>query len=191
MHNIAIFASGGGSNARKIIEYFADSESIKVALVVSNKADAGVLEIGRGAGISTSTITRRELQESEVILNVLRENKIDFIVLAGFLLLVPAYLVRAYEGRIVNIHPALLPKYGGKGMHGDHVHEAVHAAGERVSGMTVHYVNEVYDSGAIIFQAECALEPTDTPMDIARKVLALEHAHYAPVIEHVINERLR
>jgi phosphoribosylglycinamide formyltransferase 1 len=185
--SIAILASGGGSNARVIMDYFRGHARIEVALIVSNKADAGVLGVAREGGITTYILQRHEFVHTEVLLDELREKAIDFVVLAGFLWLIPPYLVKAYEGRIVNIHPALLPKYGGKGMHGHHVHAAVHAAGEPESGMTIHFVNEQYDAGAIIHQATVALTPDDTPDTIAKKVLALEHAHYAPVIEQTIN----
>jgi phosphoribosylglycinamide formyltransferase-1 len=184
--NIAIFASGGGSNAQKIITHFEHSEQGKIALVVCNKATAGVLSIAQNADIQTLVINRKDFYESEDILKTFEKHQIDFIVLAGFLWLMPAYLVKAFPQGIVNIHPALLPKYGGKGMYGHYVHEAVKAAGESESGMTIHYVNEHYDEGNIIFQATCALENTDSAEDIARKVLALEHAHYAMVIEGIL-----
>lgn len=186
MKNIAIFASGGGSNARKIIEYFADSPEVKVALVVSNKKDAGVLEIAKAHNIPTQIIHRQMFYETEELLDILRQLRIDFIVLAGFLWLIPAWLVRAYPRRMVNIHPALLPKYGGKGMYGMHVHEAVRAANESETGITIHYVNEQYDEGAIIFQARCPVAPSDTPADIARKVHELEHRHFSRVIAETL-----
>ncbi|MBL7806222.1 MAG: phosphoribosylglycinamide formyltransferase [Saprospiraceae bacterium] len=183
---IAIFASGGGSNARKILEYFQDSETAEVALVVSNKKDAGVLDIADTFSVPTHLINRQSFYETTEILEVLKAHDIGFIALAGFLWLVPAYLVKAYPGKILNIHPALLPKYGGKGMYGHHVHEAVKAAGELESGPTIHFVNEHYDEGDIVFQATCSLEPEDEPEDIARKVLSLEHAHFPRIIEAVI-----
>lgn len=186
MKHIAIFASGGGSNARKIIEYFADSPEVKVTLIVSNKKDAGVLDIGQAHLIPTQIITRQMFYETEDLLDILRQYHIDFIVLAGFLWLIPAWLVRAYYRRMVNIHPALLPKYGGKGMYGMHVHEAVRAANEPETGITIHYVNEQYDEGDIIFQARCPVAPTDTPADIARKVHELEHLHFSRVIEQIL-----
>lgn len=183
---IAIFASGGGSNARKILEYFQDSETAEVALVISNKKEAGVLDIAGAFGVPTHLINRQSFYETTGILEVLKAHDIGFIALAGFLWLVPAYLVKAFPGKILNIHPALLPKYGGKGMYGHHVHEAVKAAGELESGPTIHFVNEHYDEGDIVFQASCALDPDDQPEDIARKVLALEHAHFPRIIEEVI-----
>jgi phosphoribosylglycinamide formyltransferase-1 len=184
--NLAIFASGGGSNALKIIEHFKAHPAIGVALVVSNKKDSGVLDIAHKNGIPTLIIQRQSFYESQEILKVLAEYRVDFLVLAGFLWLVPSYLVRAFPRKILNIHPALLPKYGGKGMYGSHVHSAVKDAGETESGMTIHFVNEHYDEGDIVFQASCALETNDSPADIARKVLVLEHEFYPKTIEKVV-----
>lgn len=184
--NIAVFASGGGSNARKIIEHFKSSVVGRVVLVISNRRDAGVLEIAAANGVETMVIDRPYFYESEEILKALESRQVGMVVLAGFLWLVPAYLVRAFPGRMLNIHPALLPKYGGKGMYGHHVHEAVKAAGETESGMTIHLVNEHYDDGDIVFQAKCSVGPEDTPEDIARNVLALEHRYYPEIIEQVI-----
>lgn len=185
---IAIFASGGGSNARKIIEYFKNSETIAVQMVVSNKKDAAVLDIAQANGIKTQVVNRADFMHAEQFLAVLKQEHIDFVVLAGFLWLVPAYLVEAFPNRIFNIHPALLPKFGGKGMYGHFVHEAVKAAGETESGMTIHLVNEQYDKGDILFQARSTLLSEDSPEDIAQKVLALEHRYYAEVIEKTITE---
>lgn len=187
---IAIFASGTGSNAQKIMEHFQHSTEIKVGLVVSNKKEAGVLDIAHTFGVETLVINRALFQDEAAFLAVLQAHQIDFIVLAGFLWLVPAYLVAAFPDRIVNIHPALLPKYGGKGMHGSHVHEAVKAAGETETGITIHLVNEHYDEGGIIFQARCAVAPEDSAVDIARNVLALEHRYFPEVVEKwVFGER--
>jgi phosphoribosylglycinamide formyltransferase-1 len=187
-HQLAIFASGTGSNARKIIEYFKDHPTIRVSLVISNKPDAPVLAMAQSHQIETLVITRKSFYESEAILETLRENKIDLVVLAGFLWLVPDYLIRAFPRRIINIHPALLPQYGGKGMYGHHVHQAVWEAREPDSGITIHYANEHYDEGDIIFQIKCVLSPEDNPEDIARKVLELEHYYFARVIERVLGE---
>jgi phosphoribosylglycinamide formyltransferase 1 len=184
--NIAIFASGGGSNARKIIEYFEGHASIKVVLVVSNKADAGVLAIADEFGIERLIISKSTLYDSEFMLKTLADCQVGFIVLAGFLLLVPTYLVEHFNQKIVNIHPALLPKFGGKGMHGSHVHEAVRAANEVKTGITIHFCNAAYDEGSIIFQATCPVLPEDSPADIARNVLALEHRFYPIIIEKTI-----
>jgi len=188
LQTLAIFASGGGSNARRIMEHFSGSERVRVGLVLSNKADAGVLDIAREHGVPTQVISRKSFYETEDILRVLQEKSVDFVVLAGFLWLVPPYLVRAFPRKIVNIHPALLPKYGGKGMYGMHVHEAVKAAGETETGMTIHFVNEQYDDGDIIFQEKCPVTPTDTPADIARNVLRLEHQYFSQVIENLLLE---
>lgn len=188
MHQIAIFASGTGSNAKKIVEYFKGHPNIKVSLVVSNKENAPVLEMARSNDIPTLVINRDYFYNSENILKKLSIYNIDFIVLAGFLLLVPKYLTRKFHNRIVNIHPALLPKYGGKGMFGLNVHKAVKAANEKVSGITIHYVNENYDEGQILFQESCPITPEDSPETIAHKVLQLEHQHYSKVIENILTK---
>jgi len=184
--NIAIFASGSGSNARKIMEYFQSSGVGRVVLVVCNRKNAGVIGIAAEFGVPVQMIDRNLFYESERLLDVLESYRTDFIALAGFLWLIPGYLIKAYPDRIVNIHPALLPKYGGHGMYGHHVHEAVKAAGDQESGPTIHFVNEHYDEGDIIFQTSCRLSPEDTPEDIARKVLSLEHEHYPRVIEQLL-----
>lgn len=186
MKHIAIFASGSGSNAQKILEYFEQSDEIRVGLIVSNRAQAGVLNVARAFEVPTRVIDRANFYDSTDILTVLQEYQIDYVVLAGFLWLVPAYLVQAYPRRILNIHPALLPKYGGKGMYGHHVHQAVQAAGETESGPSIHFVNEHYDEGDLIFQATCAINATDSAAEIALKVLALEHQHYPRIIEQVV-----
>lgn len=183
---IAVFASGTGSNARRIMQYFQRSEDVQVRLVVSNKADAGVLDIARDMGVETLIINRSSFYNSEAIIEELRSRDIGFIALAGFLWLMPAYLVQAFPRAIVNIHPALLPKFGGKGMYGAHVHEAVKQAGETETGITIHYVDEHYDEGQPVFQARCPVWPTDTAADIARRVLELEHRHFPPVIEQLL-----
>ena len=184
--NIAIFASGGGSNARKIMEHFEGHPSVKIVLVVSNKADAGVLDIAEKFGIEHLIISKSILYDSEFILNQLHQRGVEFIVLAGFLLLVPTYLVEHFERKIVNIHPALLPKFGGKGMHGSHIHAAVRAANETETGITIHFCNAAYDEGDIVFQARCPVLPEDTPHDIARKVLELEHHFFPKIIEKIV-----
>ncbi len=183
MINIAIFASGKGSNAQKIINYFKNNEIVNVQLVVSNKSDAPVLEIAEVAGISTLVLNAKAFYQSEQLLVELRQLKIDWIVLAGFLWLVPSYLVKAFHGRMINIHPALLPNYGGKGMYGMKVHQAVWEAKETQTGMTIHYVNEQYDDGDIVFQAACTLTHEDNPENIAKKVQHLEHQYFAEIID--------
>ncbi|HEY3387114.1 MAG TPA: formyltransferase family protein [Saprospiraceae bacterium] len=181
--HLAIFASGAGSNADKICTYFKDHPTIRVKLVISNKADAGVLSIADKHGIESAYISKKYWSFPELVLPILETADITHIILAGYLSLIPSWLIEEYNGRIVNIHPALLPKHGGKGMYGHYVHEAVKSAGELVSGITIHEVNEHYDSGSILFQKEVELASTDTPDDIAHKVLVNEHAYYARVIE--------
>lgn len=188
MRNIAIFASGNGTNAENIAEYFSKNEKIKVVLIVSNRANAGVHERARRLEIPSLTLPKADFIAGEPVLQVLREYQIDFVVLAGFMCLVSEPLLRAFPNRIVNIHPALLPKFGGKGMFGHHVHEAVVAAGEKESGITIHYINEQYDEGQIVFQASCPLIPEDTPDTVAAKVHALEYRYYPQVIEQIIGK---
>jgi phosphoribosylglycinamide formyltransferase-1 len=183
MERIAIFASGTGSNAKKIIEYFRVHPNIEVKLVVANKPEAPVLEMAAQRGVKTLQINRLEFYQSEKILDELAAAQITFVVLAGFLWLVPPYLTNAYPRRMVNIHPALLPEFGGKGMYGMHVHRAVREAGVQETGITIHLVNEVYDEGDILFQAHCPVTQSDTPDSIAAKVRQLEHTYFAPVIE--------
>ena len=186
--NIAIFVSGSGTNCENLIRYFSGSDSINCALVLSNKADAYGLVRAERLGVPTAVTPKAQLNDPEVMMPLLREYKIDFIVLAGFLPLVPDFLIEAYPRRIVNIHPALLPKYGGKGMWGHHVHEAVKAAGEQETGMTVHYVTPVCDSGEIIAQVHTALSPDDTVDDIAEKEHQLEMEHFPQVVEQVLKK---
>lgn len=184
--NIAIFASGTGSNARKIVEHFENSNRIKVSLIVSNKPTAPVLQMAADYEIPTLVLNRKEFYETKDILKKTHAYNVDYVILAGFLWLIPSYLVQSFENQIINIHPALLPKYGGAGMYGMNVHRAVKEASEKESGMTIHFVNEKYDEGAIIFQAKCLLEEKDTPEDIARKVLNLEHEYFPKIIESII-----
>ncbi|MFD2526198.1 phosphoribosylglycinamide formyltransferase [Flavihumibacter stibioxidans] len=188
--NIAIFASGAGSNARKIIEHFSSHPQIKIALVVCNKPGAGVLDIAAEHGIPTLLIEKEQFFRGDTYLPQLKDKGIGFIVLAGFLWKIPAALIAAFPHHIINIHPALLPKYGGKGMYGSYVHEAVIAAGEKESGITIHYVDEQYDHGGTIFQATCPVEPGDTPASLAQRIHSLEHAHYPAVIEQTILSQL-
>ena len=184
--HVAIFASGGGSNALKIIEYFKNHSTIQISLIVSNKKEAGVLDIAHEHGIDALIVSKSTFYESEEILKSLDKYKISFIVLAGFLLLVPQSIISRFNKKIVNIHPALLPKFGGRGMYGSHVHEAVKQAGETETGITIHFANAHYDEGDVIFQTKCALSPEDSPSDIARKVLSLEHEYFAKTIEHLL-----
>lgn len=190
MTNIAIFVSGTGSNAEKIITYFQGHPSINCTLLISSKATAPALAMAEQYGLKTMILQKKIFRETTSLLDNLAAASIDFIVLAGFLWLVPDYLVAAYPHKIVNIHPALLPKYGGKGMYGKYVHQAVKANQESTSGITIHYVNEHYDEGAIIFQASCPLDPADSAETIAKKVLQLEHQHFAPQIEKILQPKI-
>lgn len=186
--NIAIFVSGSGTNCENLIRYFDGSETVNCALVVSNKADAPALEKATRLGVPTAVTPKADLNNSDVMLPLLRKYDIGFIVLAGFLPLIPNFLIDAYPRRIVNIHPALLPKYGGKGMWGHHVHEAVKAAGEKETGMTVHWVTPVCDGGDIIAQYKVALSPDDTVDDIAEKEHQLEMKHFPLLIEQLLGD---
>lgn len=186
---LAIFASGAGSNAREIIRHFAGRDDVLVSLVVSNKPEAGVLQIAQANNINTLIINKKQLNEPGFPESAMAGYGIDFIILAGFLLKIPDHLVRAFPGKIINIHPALLPKYGGKGMYGMHVHEAVIAAGEKESGITIHFVDNQYDHGETIFQATCPVNPNDSPESLAGKIHALEHEYYPAVIDRLLQNR--
>ena len=198
MIRIAVFASGTGSNAQKIIDYFTRNPSlsgpevqgnknIRVTLIVCNKPGAGVLGIAAKANIETLLIEKEKFFRGNAYTDELKEKQINFIALAGFLWKIPPRLVKAYPRMIVNIHPALLPAYSGKGMYGVHVHEAVLHAKDASSGITIHYVDEHYDNGDIIFQAKCEITPTDTPQSLAEKIHRLEHEYYPRIIEKEIN----
>jgi phosphoribosylglycinamide formyltransferase-1 len=186
MRNIAIFASGSGTNAENLIRYFSNKNSARVSLVLSNRAEAQVLKRAAALNVNTVFFDREELYKNQTVLEYLTMYNIDFIVLAGFLWLIPDNILKTYEKRIVNIHPALLPAYGGKGMYGDAVHKAVIANHEIVSGITIHYVNSLYDEGDIIFQAECAVDPSDTAETLAAKIHALEYEHFPRVVENLM-----
>lgn len=188
MKNIAIFASGNGTNCENIIRHFEKSEYARVSLVVCNNASAKVTERAERLGVPLCIVTRQDLGDSTKLLPKLEEMDISLIVLAGFMLFIPGYLIDAFPHKIINIHPSLLPKFGGKGMFGIHVHEAVKAAGETVSGITIHYVSKEYDKGEIICQEETRLSPSDSPADIATKVHRLEYEHYPAVIEKLLKE---
>lgn len=184
---IAIFASGTGTNAENIIRVFKDHASIKVALVISNRSQAVVLERAKALGVPFEVFLRDEwVGGSDKVLAALRRYEIDFIVLAGFLAHIPDSILHTYPNMIINIHPSLLPKYGGKGMYGSRVHEMVVAAGEEETGITIHYLNGKYDEGAIVFQVACPVLPTDSPEDVAAKVHALEYEYYPKVIENLL-----
>jgi phosphoribosylglycinamide formyltransferase-1 len=184
--NLAIFASGTGTNAARIIDYFRGSTHINVRLIVCNKPEAGVLNIAQREGIPTLLIEKEPFFRGGAYVEELQGKKIDLIILAGFLWKIPETLVKAYPGRIINIHPALLPKYGGKGMYGRFVHEAVIAAGDKESGITIHYVDEQYDHGKPIHQFTIPVNPNETPETLAEKIHKLEHEHFPAVIEEVI-----
>lgn len=183
MVRIAIFASGRGSNAEKIIQHLEGHASIKVAVILSNKSTAGVLDLAKKYHIPSKVINRASFYETDQTIDFLKEMDITHIVLAGFLWKIPESLIAAYPNRIINIHPALLPKYGGKGMYGHHVHQAVFDHKEKKSGITIHLVNQHYDEGKIIFQASCDLLPGENPEEIASRVLKLEHQYFPKVVE--------
>jgi phosphoribosylglycinamide formyltransferase-1 len=183
---IAIFASGSGSNAQKIFEYFSDNENVIVDSLWANKPDAFALKRAKNFGIESFVFNRTQFYESDEIVETLRNRKVDLIVLAGFLWLIPDSLIANYTN--INIHPARLPKYGGKGMYGMHVHRAVVDNKETESGITIHFVNDKYDEGKIIFQAKCKVDTSDTPEMVAQKIHLLEHRHFPEVIEKVIEE---
>lgn len=189
MTSIAIFVSGNGTNCENIIKYFKGNENIRISLVISNKANAYAIVRAAKYGVESKIITKADLNDKDVMLPLLDNYGIDFIVLAGFMLMVPDYLTSHYQNRIINIHPSLLPKFGGKGMYGHHVHNAVKAAGETETGITIHYVSNVCDGGEIIAQFKTGLNPSDTTEDIERKVHELEQAHFPSVIEKVITQR--
>ncbi len=189
---IAIFASGAGSNAKKIIEHFDHPErnqKEKIRLIVCNKAGAGVLNVARENNIPVLLIEKERFFNGDAYLPELKKNAVDLIILAGFLWKLPDIIINAYPKKIINIHPALLPKYGGKGMYGRHVHEAVIANKDKESGISIHYADEQYDHGEIIFQATCEVNNSDTPQTLAEKIHVLEHKHYPVVIETILNKR--
>lgn len=192
MVNLAIFASGSGSNAQNIIEHFNGGTVAAVKIVICNKPNAYVLERAARLGIPSTVMAKEELAgpDPERLISLLQENSIGLVILAGYLLKIPQALTEMYRGRIINIHPALLPKFGGKGMYGMNVHKAVVEAGEKVSGITIHLVDEKYDNGTILFQAECPVAPEDTPEDVATKIHLLEQEHFPAVIERYISRQI-
>lgn len=186
MKKIAIFASGSGTNAQNIYDYFSRNHKAKISVIITNKNDAYVLQRAKNMNVPSKYFNRSEFFESDLIVDFLKKNEIDLIVLAGFLWLIPQNILHKYKNKIINIHPALLPKYGGKGMFGHHVHQAVVDNKDTQSGITIHYVNEKYDDGEIIFQAFCDISKTDNPDDIAKKVHKLEYEHYPKIIENIL-----
>ena len=188
MRNIAIFASGSGTNAENLIKYFSTEKDFIVSLVLSNKPYAYVINRAEKHSVKTKIFDRSDFYESSRVINILEKNNIDFIVLAGFLWLIPKNILKHYPNQIVNIHPALLPNYGGKGMYGDHVHKAVLDNKESQSGISIHYVNEEYDKGEIILQASCKVSEEETVESLANKIHKLEHAYFPIVVEQLIGE---
>jgi phosphoribosylglycinamide formyltransferase-1 len=188
--HIAILASGSGSNAEEIIKYFKEDQTISIALILTNNPNAFVIDRARNHSIPYHVFSREEFRNDAAILDILAQKKITHIVLAGFLWLIPQYLTHAFPDRIINIHPALLPKHGGKGMYGMKVHEAVKTAGDKQTGITIHLVNEHYDEGRVLFQASCAVHETLTAEEISKCVHQLEYEHYPKVIEKWIRQEL-
>ena len=187
MTRIAIFASGSGSNAENITTYFSGNNRIEISLILTNNSTAFVAERAKNLGIKSIVFNKHDFLKTDQILQILLKNDINLIVLAGFLLKIPENILKAFPNKIINIHPALLPKYGGKGMFGDKVHQAVISAKEKESGITIHYVNENYDEGKIIFQAKCPVQPNDTAEDLANKIHALEYKYFPKELEKLIN----
>ena len=188
MKNIAIFASGSGTNAENLIHFFRTSKIGRVSLVLSNRKDAGVIDRAQSLDVETIVFSREQFYHSEIVLSLLLERDIDFVVLAGFLWLVPDYLLDAFQNRMLNVHPALLPKYGGKGMFGHHVHAAVLENRERESGISIHRVNREYDQGDVVFQARCEVKTNDTPDSLASRIHQLEYDHFPVVVEKLLKE---
>lgn len=188
MIRLAILASGGGSNADAILRYFAGHPRIRIDLIACNRKEAGVYQVAENHCIKSIYLSRERFQEGDGYLPEFQSRDIDGLILAGFLWKIPGSLIEAYPNRILNIHPALLPGFGGKGMYGIHVHRAVLAAGEKRSGITIHRVDEHYDNGDHVFQTSCAVEPNDTPETLAKRVLQLEHLHYPPTIENYFTQ---
>lgn len=188
MTNLAIFVSGSGSNCENIIRYFQNNSQVNISLVISNKADAYALVRAKNLNVDSIVLPKSEFNDKENVLQLLKEHNIDFIVLAGFLLMIPDFLIEAYNRRIINLHPALLPKFGGIGMYGHHVHEAVKAAGETETGMTVHWVSNVCDGGEIIAQFSTPITPDDTPDEIAEKEHILEMEYFPRTIEDILRK---
>lgn len=186
MINVAIFASGNGSNALRLCEQFRAHPKICIALIITDNPQAGVIRVAAHSGVPCKKITREELRQAAPVSAILSESKIEFIILAGFLRLIPREIIHDFPQRMINIHPALLPAYGGKGMYGAHVHKAVLQNREKESGISIHYVNEHYDEGDVIFQASCAVSSHDTPGTLAEKIHALEYLHFPTVAEQVI-----
>lgn len=187
--NIAIFASGNGSNAQAIIRHFEHSKEVCIKCIITNNFQAGIINSAKPLGVPTFVFGKEDLNNDALLLDFLQQNSIEFIVLAGYLKKISSAIVTAFPNAIVNIHPALLPQFGGKGMHGMHVHEAVLKSGSKKTGITIHYVNEAYDEGQIIFQESCEVLPNDTAENIAKRVLTLEHKNYPTVLEKLFLQK--
>ncbi|MDK2979322.1 MAG: phosphoribosylglycinamide formyltransferase 1 [Bacteroidales bacterium] len=187
MNKIAIFASGAGTNAENLIHYFKENKKIEISYIFSNNKNAYVIQRAKNHNIKHYIFSRTEFYNTTNILQILQKNNIDFIILAGFLWLIPDYLIKNYPNRIINIHPALLPKYGGKGMYGMNVHKAVLENNEKETGITIHYVNNEYDKGDIISQAKCPVNKDDTAETIAKKVHTLEYKYFPKIVEKIIS----
>lgn len=192
MKNLAIFASGSGTNAQNLIEYFSNSNTAKVKIIICNNPNAYVITRGNNLGIETIVLPKNELisESPTTLINTLQHHKISHILLAGYLLKIPAFLINLYPDKIINIHPALLPKFGGKGMYGHHVHQAVVDSKEKESGITIHLVDEKYDNGSILFQAKCKVLPTDTPDDVAAKIHLLEQENFPKVVDDYLKKEI-
>ena len=188
MNNIVLFASGSGTNVENIVNFFKNDQDTQISMILTNNPKAYVIQRAEKLGIPVRVFNRDDFYKNSTIIDLLKKIKPDLIILAGFLWLIPENMIKAFPDKIINIHPALLPKYGGKGMYGSKVHEAVVANKEKESGITIHYVNERYDEGNIIFQAKCEVLPTDTPDDVANKVHGLEYKHFPRVIARLLKE---
>ena len=188
MMNIAVFVSGNGTNCENIIKYFQDDNDINISLVISNRQDAYALKRAAKYGVTCKVLSKSEINDEHIVLPILQKFSIDFIVLAGFMLIVPEFIINKYYNKVINIHPSLLPKFGGKGMYGHHVHEAVKAAGETETGITIHFVNNICDGGGIIAQFKINLTQHDSVEDIESKIHLLEQKHFPNVIKDVVNK---
>lgn len=188
MTNIAVFVSGNGTNCENIIKYFQDDNDINISLVISNRQDAYALKRAAKYGVTCKVLSKSEINDEHIILPILQKFSIDFIVLAGFMLIVPEFIINKYYNKVINIHPSLLPKFGGKGMYGHHVHEAVKAAGETETGITIHFVNNICDGGEIIAQFKINLKQHDSVEDIESKIHLLEQKHFPNVIKDVVKK---
>jgi phosphoribosylglycinamide formyltransferase 1 len=189
-HRLAILISGSGTNALNIIEYFSDNKGVEIAVLISNKMHSLALQKAQDKGVETVVFNNQSFKKNTEVLSVLQSYSINFIVLAGFLLKIPLDIVRAFHNKIINIHPSLLPKFGGKGMYGQYVHEAVVAANEKESGISIHYVNEEYDEGAIIFQSKIAVDKNDSASSLAKKIQQLEYRYFPVIIEKVLKNEI-